>query len=173
MLAFCIYHTALLSLINFIMCVLILFQPERSDGMQAQNQGVFIRGFCISIRDGIFAAAFGRRLEICSISESRPEDIFGSQSDSSPFSQQANSWSSNWFGGGDRPQTLPLTANRPASASYNLEQHGETQTCIQDVVLDPILTTSEVALVIHCCIFVNFIFIFSCIIPSKLSKDIC
>jgi hypothetical protein len=154
--------------------VLILFQPERSDYVQKQNQGVFIRGFRISIRDGIFAAVFGRRLDISSVSESTPADIFGSQSGSSPFSQRTRSWSDNWFGGENKSQTSPSASNRQAPASFNSEQRGEIQACVQDVVLDPILTTSEVVLSVRsCCVSINLVFIFSCIIPSKLSKDIC
>jgi hypothetical protein len=136
--------------INFKICTLIPQQPERGDSTQKQNQCIFIRGFRISIRNCIFAAVFGRRLEISSISNSTPEDIFGSQSGSSPFTPQTGwtSWSGAWFGGADRSQTSSTAPNRQAPASFNSGQCGEQQTDIQDVVLDPISTTPEVVLAV-------------------------
>ena len=67
-----------------------------------------------------------------------------------------------------RSQALPSASSRQASASYNLEQHGEMQMCVQDVILDVILTTSEVALAIrNCCIFLKTQFYFQLYHPFK------
>jgi hypothetical protein len=149
MLSCCIHHTVLSKLINSSICVLILRQPERDDIRLKQNQCIFIRGFRISIRDGIFAATFRRRLELSSISNSTPEEIFGSQSGSSPFSPQTEwtrSWSGGWFGGGDKLQTSRPASNQQTFAAFNSDQFGDEQMHVQDIVLDPILTTSEVVL---------------------------
>jgi hypothetical protein len=119
-------------------------KPERGDSTQKQNQCIFIRGFRISIREGIFEAVFRGPLAIRSVSESTPEDIFGSQSGSTPFSPRTECISSSlggWFVGGATMRTSRPAFNPQASAS---EQCGERQTYVQDVVLDPILTTSEV-----------------------------
>jgi hypothetical protein len=124
-------------------------KPERGENTHKQNQSIFIRGFRISIREGIFAATFRGPLAICSVSDSTPEDIFGSQSGSAPFSPQIGSPLSSWFGGGASIRTSHPASNRHASAS---EQCGEQQTHIQDVSLDSILTTSEVIHAIGNCI---------------------
>jgi hypothetical protein len=109
---------------------------------------VFIRGFRISIREGIIEAALRGQLEICSVSDSTSEDIFGSQSGSSPFSPQISptrTWFSR-FGGGHISQTPPLDSNQHAPALFS-----EDEVLVHDVVLNPILTTSEVALASGIC----------------------
>ena len=114
------------------------------------------------IREGL-AAAFRGPLEIYSVSDSMPGDIFGLQSSSSPFFPQTGqtslqSWVGGWFGGGATMQTSHLPSNLQGSASFNSEQCGEQQTYVQNVVLDPILTTSEVILTVgNGCAFTNFV----------------
>jgi len=107
---------------------------------------VFIRGFRISIREGIFAAAFRGPLVISSISNSKTRHIFGSQSGSPPFSPPTGG-ARIWFGGGDKSQVSPSGSDPREFTSLNSEQ-SETMRAVPDVVLDPISTTSEVVFVI-------------------------
>jgi hypothetical protein len=110
--------------------------------MQNQNQCVFIRGFRISIRESIFAAAFRGRLAISSVSESSSQGIFGLNR-GSPFSPLTGGIRT-WFGGGAKSSTAS-SLRQQAYAPPAVEQ-SVAQRINFDAVLDPILTTSEVVL---------------------------
>lgn len=127
----------------------MLCQLERHESIPIENQCVFIRGFRISIREGIFSPAFRGPLEISYVSDSTPDNIFG-QSDFYPFSPQTGgtgTWIGGWFGGGDRSQTSPPGSRRQVSASTSA-QSGMKQDNVPDAVLDSISTTTEVVLFI-------------------------
>jgi hypothetical protein len=144
-------HPSFSKFVNFAFACRYYDQPERGDSTRKQNQCIFIRGFRISIRQGIFAAAFRGPLAISSVSESTPENIFGSQSGSTPFPPQTKRTRSlfgGWFGRGATMRMSRPASNRQASAP---ERCGEQQTHVQDILLNPILTTSEVIHVIRNC----------------------
>ena len=104
-----------------------------------QNQCVFVRGFRIFVREGYFSR---RWPEISSINLSTTEDLFGSKSNSAPFSPSTGA-TRTWFGFGGQSVTSHRMS-RMWKAFSTLGKGEETQANPPDVILNPILTASEV-----------------------------
>lgn len=122
--------------------------------MQNENQCVFLRGFRISIREGIFAIVFGGRIEISSVNDSTAKDMLGSRRGCAPIVGETK----GWFGGGIQSEVSHPTSTLQTSAYFNSEPGEEIQSCVPDVVLDPIVTPSEVVpFVCRCCASINFL----------------